>query len=41
MGTKWEHIENKGKMKSSSSSPNPKRKVEVIAVHDAPSHWCK
>jgi hypothetical protein len=38
MGTKWEHIGNKKKMKISSSTSHPKRKVETLGVHDAPSH---
>jgi len=36
MGTKWEHIGNKRKMKNSSSTPHPKRKVEALGVHDTP-----
>jgi len=38
VGTHWQHIGNKRKMKYSSSTPHPKKKVEALGVHHAPSH---
>jgi hypothetical protein len=34
MGTKWEQKENEKILQH----PHPKRKVEALGVHDAPSH---